>query len=159
MIRRPPRSTPKPSSAASDVYKRQIDTRALTKRIRTKGSMLGRLLALQPHAPMDENNWRQRMIDVPWHDPNGENLVARVSRKTPMLFTPQDTQPAGLREANEPTLMHASGRPIRIMALDLGMKRNQIRCFTSRGVELKVCLLYTSPSPRDGLLSRMPSSA
>ena len=25
--------------------------------------------------------------------------------------------------------------------------------------ELEVCLLYTSPSPRDGLLSRMPSSA
>ena len=24
---------------------------------------------------------------------------------------------------------------------------------------LKLCLLYTSPSPRDGLLSRMPSSA
>ena len=24
---------------------------------------------------------------------------------------------------------------------------------------LDVCLLYTSPSPRDGLLSRMPSSA
>ena len=24
---------------------------------------------------------------------------------------------------------------------------------------LKHCLLYTSPSPRDGLLSRMPSSA
>ena len=25
--------------------------------------------------------------------------------------------------------------------------------------EIDVCLLYTSPSPRDGLLSRMPSSA
>ena len=25
--------------------------------------------------------------------------------------------------------------------------------------ETKICLLYTSPSPRDGLLSRMPSSA
>ena len=25
--------------------------------------------------------------------------------------------------------------------------------------ELGFCLLYTSPSPRDGLLSRMPSSA
>ena len=25
--------------------------------------------------------------------------------------------------------------------------------------ELNTCLLYTSPSPRDGLLSRMPSSA
>ena len=27
------------------------------------------------------------------------------------------------------------------------------------GIELESCLLYTSPSPRDGLLSRMPSSA
>ena len=26
-------------------------------------------------------------------------------------------------------------------------------------LEKKSCLLYTSPSPRDGLLSRMPSSA
>ena len=26
-------------------------------------------------------------------------------------------------------------------------------------VKCRVCLLYTSPSPRDGLLSRMPSSA
>ena len=26
-------------------------------------------------------------------------------------------------------------------------------------VQLSSCLLYTSPSPRDGLLSRMPSSA
>ena len=25
--------------------------------------------------------------------------------------------------------------------------------------KLRICLLYTSPSPRDGLLSRMPSSA
>ena len=28
-----------------------------------------------------------------------------------------------------------------------------------RGVLTRACLLYTSPSPRDGLLSRMPSSA
>ena len=27
------------------------------------------------------------------------------------------------------------------------------------GLEVDSCLLYTSPSPRDGLLSRMPSSA
>ena len=65
------------ASGLSDWLKEQgipavygIDTRALTKRIRTKGSMLGRLLALQPHAPMDEINWRQRIIEVPWHDPN-----------------------------------------------------------------------------------------
>ena len=34
----------------------------------------------------------------------------------------------------------------------------------AKGIEqlhslFKACLLYTSPSPRDGLLSRMPSSA
>ena len=29
----------------------------------------------------------------------------------------------------------------------------------STKVILNACLLYTSPSPRDGLLSRMPSSA
>ena len=28
-----------------------------------------------------------------------------------------------------------------------------------REANKKICLLYTSPSPRDGLLSRMPSSA
>ena len=27
------------------------------------------------------------------------------------------------------------------------------------GAQANICLLYTSPSPRDGLLSRMPSSA
>ena len=29
----------------------------------------------------------------------------------------------------------------------------------SDDIERLICLLYTSPSPRDGLLSRMPSSA
>ena len=41
---------------------------------------------------------------------------------------------------------------------------NQIACFGSyftgkEEVYVNDCLLYTSPSPRDGLLSRMPSSA
>ena len=30
---------------------------------------------------------------------------------------------------------------------------------TTINYSVQVCLLYTSPSPRDGLLSRMPSSA
>ena len=32
-------------------------------------------------------------------------------------------------------------------------------CVLGAGVGRRGCLLYTSPSPRDGLLSRMPSSA
>ena len=37
--------------------------------------------------------------------------------------------------------------------------RPEFISFSNTGVPVKVCLLYTSPSPRDGLLSRMPSSA
>ena len=47
---------------------------------------------------------------------------------------------------------------------------NTLKCLKKLGVKIKLyknkceiigmgCLLYTSPSPRDGLLSRMPSSA
>ena len=32
-------------------------------------------------------------------------------------------------------------------------------CVACHGTDGNSCLLYTSPSPRDGLLSRMPSSA
>ena len=36
----------------------------------------------------------------------------------------------------------------------------EVICYTADvGQEIDSCLLYTSPSPRDGLLSRMPSSA
>ena len=34
-----------------------------------------------------------------------------------------------------------------------------IGALRNRGAAIASCLLYTSPSPRDGLLSRMPSSA
>ena len=41
-------------------------------------------------------------------------------------------------------------------------EKNSVTVFLINGVKLQgviTCLLYTSPSPRDGLLSRMPSSA
>ena len=41
-----------------------------------------------------------------------------------------------------------SGVPLALQAFGMG-----------GGVGIGTCLLYTSPSPRDGLLSRMPSSA
>ena len=55
-------------------------------------------------------------------------------------------------------LLPASGKPVAVIP-GIGeacMGRtwvDDIRCWSSP------CLLYTSPSPRDGLLSRMPSSA
>ena len=39
------------------------------------------------------------------------------------------------------------------------MKGNYTRFPEIKKSQYKSCLLYTSPSPRDGLLSRMPSSA
>ncbi len=49
-----------------------IDTRALTKRLREKGSMLGKLV-IQDR-------------DVPWQDPNTSNLVAQVSIPEPVVY-------------------------------------------------------------------------
>ena len=49
--------------------------------------------------------------------------------------------------------------------LEINNQQNQNIFFTPKAVLVKdfltewFCLLYTSPSPRDGLLSRMPSSA
>ncbi len=47
-----------------------IDTRALTVHLRTKGSMLGRIVRADEEPP-------------PWYDPNLENLVAKVSIEEP----------------------------------------------------------------------------
>ena len=40
----------------------------------------------------------------------------------------------------------------------IGVPTNAAESFSKR-LKADGCLLYTSPSPRDGLLSRMPSSA
>ena len=42
-----------------------------------------------------------------------------------------------------------------------GASGMDLTAFTEKPINVKpkTCLLYTSPSPRDGLLSRMPSSA
>ena len=144
-----------------------VDTRALTKRIRANGVMPGRLLARKPEAPVGGTrdlspasvpplspnpnllsqtlSWREDYMDILYHDTNAGNLVAAVSTKAPRLYPPACT-----------ARLHPSGRPLRVLAVDVGMKYNQIRCFTSRGVELKVVPWdydFTSPSeePYDGL--------
>ena len=48
------------------------------------------------------------------------------------------------------------GESIRDLGLDGQMEKTGT---PTMGGVIIICLLYTSPSPRDGLLSRMPSSA
>ncbi len=104
--------------------------------------MLGKLLTPQPGASIVQaaaaGNWRKAIVDLPFADPNAENLVARVSCKKPQLYTPANTASGESLGKFDAPLLHPSGRAIRILALDVGMKYNQIRCFTSRGVELNV---------------------
>jgi carbamoyl-phosphate synthase small subunit len=71
-----------------------VDTRALTKRLRTRGVMLGAL------------SERKLSSRTEFIDPNTENLVAKVS--------PKDVRTYG-------------DGPIRIVAIDCGMKENIVR--------------------------------
>ena len=77
-----------------------IDTRALTKKLRERGVMLG---AIAAQAPMD------------FQDPNRENLVAKVSIKEKRVY---------------------GNGPIRIVAVDCGMKENIVRSLARPEVTL-----------------------
>ena len=49
--------------------------------------------------------------------------------------------------------------PLTIFGVGMALEKNPDVCEQIIKSKYEVCLLYTSPSPRDGLLSRMPSSA
>ena len=92
------------------MYKRQehipgiygIDTRTLTKLLREKGSMLGKITY-------------EGGEDIDYHDPNTENLIARVST----------------REVKE----FGEGEKT-VILVDCGTKYNILRCLTRRGVKV-----------------------
>ncbi|KGO37607.1 Carbamoyl-phosphate synthase, large subunit [Penicillium expansum] len=110
-----------------------VDTRALTKRLRQTGSMLGRMLLQKSGSTPDVDgtagvDWKSHFEETEWVDPNTKNLVAEVSIREPRLFTP----PADV------ALKHPSGRGVRVLCLDVGMKYNQLRCLLARGVEVLV---------------------
>lgn len=91
-----------------------IDTRALTKKLREKGAMLGQI-----HLPEDKPHKE-------FHDPNEDNLVAKVS------ITEPETYGEGKKH---------------IAIIDCGMKFNILRSFLKRGV--KVTRLPWNMSPFD----------
>lgn len=123
-----------------------VDTRALTKIIREEGSMLGKMLHASQAPPSKLTNgvkssstpngdvvagpvsWRDQVDQVEWHNQNERNLVAEVSVKEPRLISPP----------KEKALLHPSGRPVRVVVVDVGLKYNQLRCLLARGVEVMV---------------------
>ncbi|WVQ82025.1 carbamoyl-phosphate synthase, large subunit [Cryptococcus sp. DSM 104549] len=160
-----------------------VDTRMLTKRLREGGVLLGRVLNKQAGVAVDGErgrdaqpgvlggvqrlinglsassmarsastdafsvNWREDYDTVPYYDPNGENLVAKVSTKEAVVYT--------ATTGSEKKVHPKTGRQMRVLAVDVGMKWNQIRCFRERGVEVKVVPwnydFNSESEPYDGL--------
>ncbi|KAJ1566129.1 hypothetical protein HK096_009707 [Nowakowskiella sp. JEL0078] len=130
-----------------------VDTRALTKRIRTRGVLLGKLIfplsasKSKKSVVVEEDaqfTWISEYDNVEWEDPNSRNLVAEVSIKKPELYKPDAAT----------AIKGKDGKTIRIMAVDVGIKNNQIRCFVKRGVELIVVPWdydFTAVTDYDGL--------
>ncbi|KAF9312405.1 hypothetical protein BG003_006316 [Podila horticola] len=109
-----------------------IDTRAMTKKIRSQGVMLGKILfptsVVGPTVIPASEEWMTAYQNVEYVDPNARNLVAEVSLKEPKIYSPEPAT----------AVLGPNGKPLRILAVDVGMKFNQIRCFVARGVEVKV---------------------
>ena len=96
-----------------------------------------------------------------------EILLAAQAAKLPLALADTDTKNAAL-EAMAVALVENSDAILAANNQDLAAARGRISDVMLDRLALtparlaamaKGCLLYTSPSPRDGLLSRMPSSA
>lgn len=89
-----------------------IDTRALTKKLREHGVMLGRIVQDDSQSTKDKG----QSIE----DPNLRNLVAEVSCKKMETYEPEATS------EKIPT----------VICYDCGMKRNALRSFLKKGVKV-----------------------
>ena len=56
-------------------------------------------------------------------------------------------------------LAERRGTSLSALSKLIGRNASYLQQFIRKGSPRKLCLLYTSPSPRDATLSRMPSSA
>ena len=88
---------------------------------------------------------------------NAQNLIQERSYATDRLILRLEELIAGNTDLDDTSevIKYAKSLKatnVRIME-DLGTECAQLMA------QIRTCLLYTSPSPRDGLLSRMPSSA
>ena len=82
-----------------------------------------------------------------------------------LLNASQKIKASGL---GQEILLQAIQAPFKTILANAGIDMAEFNATAGRGIDVttgkvinmvKTCLLYTSPSPRDGLLSRMPSSA
>ena len=163
MIRRPPRSTRKESSAASDVYKRQVwwirqsILQALAEQSRIVRLPLNKIGSINKinkmYAFLEQANERvpsaeeiAKELDMTISDvkESMKNSGRHVSMDAPLVEGEDSNLYDVLRSGESPNP-------------DRNLLHESLRTEIERALE--TCLLYTSPSPRDAHESRMPSSA
>ncbi len=118
-----------------------IDTRALTRRLRTAGVMNG---ALTDRADLSDADLVHLAREAPSMD--GQNLVPRVGCTSPQTWseTLGDWRPATPGAGGAPAGKPGNDRPLRVAAIDCGAKRNILRNLADRGCEVKVIPHTTS---------------
>ena len=121
-----------------------IDTRALTRLLRTAGVMRGVIGtgAIDPAALVAQAQSAPRM--------EGSDLVRSVTCAAPFDWRPEDDKPAAGFEM-EPE--RRAVRPLRVAAYDLGMKRNILRRLAAHGCEVRV---FPATAPASDLLAMQP---
>ena len=141
--------------------------------------VLARLDESDPAAAEALRGMQRRMSqnNNEWHDLRTEVLGLReqmLAQREQAVQQPEPVQeeeplPEGVTEQNMEIFKAMADRLGYIPREELDQREqakaqeqtaeNAVNADLKAGVDMYGCLLYTSPSPRDGLLSRMPSSA
>ena len=111
-----------------------IDTRALTKKIREHGVMMGRIVIDGADGKADEGEPATgNGAEMP--DYGSINYVDRVSCKDIIVYYPDGTATHYPAEGDGKGQLPAAGGPVKcVVLLDCGVKANIIRCLLKRGV-------------------------
>ena len=98
--------------------------------------------------------WKHRLYDLHRRGLNEiDNSVGNVAFESLLKLEPELSRALVGHPSVAPYLKTFLGRQCQLRSLRAHINPRAYR------QEWHICLLYTSPSPRDGLLSRMPSSA
>ena len=154
------------NSAKDDAAGLQIATR-MTSQIRgqtmaIKNANDGVSIAQTAEGALQEStNILQRMREIAVQSRNDSNGTADRTAldKEYQQSVAELTRIAQSTNLNGKALIDGTAGAMQFQVGSNTTSDNQITLTLSTSFDASACLLYTSPSPRDGLLSRMPSSA
>ena len=121
------------------------------------------LMTLSPLIDFTKHNFEKQQELTPLHVKTTSHEVVKQTELSPIHdFMGKLRQPevlGKLKEYVEWQVQWREGYATNSMTLDEALEMAPISAPISINLDATTCLLYTSPSPRDATLSRMPSSA